>query len=52
MEGDTTLGKLTVEYYGILFDEGKQARVTQVGIPGVLPEGFAGITFVGSFVRQ
>jgi len=52
MIGDTAFGTLAVEYSGVLFDEGKQAKVTEVGIPGVLPQGLAGITYIGSFIRQ
>lgn len=53
--GETPLGQLSVEYYGILFDGGKQAKVTAVGvsIPGIpFPPGFVGMTTTGSFVRQ
>ncbi len=52
MVGDTAFGTLAVEYSGVLFDEGKQAKVMQVGIPGVLPQGLAGITYTGTFIRQ
>ena len=53
--GETPLGQLSVEYYGILFDGGKQAKVTAVAvsIPGIpFPPGFVGMTTTGSFVRQ
>lgn len=58
--GENPLGQqLSVEYYGVLFDEGKQAKMTAVGIsiPGVplppeLPPNFVGMTETGSLIRQ
>lgn len=53
--GETPLGPLSVEYYGVLFDGGKQAKLTAVAvnIPGIsFPPGFVGMTATGSLVRQ
>lgn len=51
----TNESQISVEYYGVLFDAGKQAKLTAVSldIPGVdLPPGFIGMTETGSLVRQ
>ncbi len=47
------IGPVTFEMEGILFDEGRQARMTVTGLTGAgLQDDNAGMTIVGTIVRQ